>query len=96
MTQAVQLVKDPGGEVEQPGRSTEAQEVLAVAPSVAARMLGISRAQLWKLHSAGKLPSPIYLSRKAPRWRMEELRAWVRAGCPERTTWQKMKGARAA
>jgi predicted DNA-binding transcriptional regulator AlpA len=64
---------------------------LAVAAEGAAALCGISRAQWWKLHAAGKTPLPIYLGTKAPRWRVEELRAWLAAGAPDRQTWLKLR-----
>jgi predicted DNA-binding transcriptional regulator AlpA len=68
-------------------------ERLALAAKDAAALLGISRAQLWKLHAAGKLPQPVYLGSKAPRWRASELREWLAAGAPDLQTWQRMRGA---
>ncbi len=64
---------------------------LALAAKDAAAMLGISRAQLWKLHASGKIPLPVRLGTKAPRWRVDELRAWLAAGCPDRQTWERMQ-----
>jgi predicted DNA-binding transcriptional regulator AlpA len=64
---------------------------IAVAAAQAATMFGISRAQWWKLHAMGKVPMPIYLGTKAPRWRVDELRAWVAAGAPDRQTWERTK-----
>jgi predicted DNA-binding transcriptional regulator AlpA len=64
---------------------------LAVPADGAAELCGVSRSQWWKLHSAGKVPLPIYLGSKAPRWRVEELRLWLAAGAPDRTTWLKMR-----
>jgi predicted DNA-binding transcriptional regulator AlpA len=63
---------------------------LALPAKDAAALLGISRAQLWKLHSAGKVPAPVYLGAKAPRWRADELRAWLAAGAPDRQTWERI------
>lgn len=80
----------PGSPVE----TAIAPERLAITASDAARLLGISRGQFWKLHSAGKVPPPIYLGRKAPRWRLDELRAWLAAGCPDRQTWQRLQGSK--
>lgn len=75
-------------------KTTIESERLALSAKDAAATLGISRAQLWKLHSAGKIPLPVRLGTKAPRWRVDELRAWVNAGCPDRQTRQQMrKGA---
>lgn len=59
---------------------------LMVAACVAAELIGISRTTFWRLHSEGKVPSPIRFGR-ATRWRRAELVAWVRAGCPPRDKW---------
>jgi len=64
---------------------------LALAAADAAKVLAISRAQFWKLHAAGKTPAPVYLGTKAPRWRADELRAWLAAGAPDRQTWERVK-----
>src|SRR5436305_476402 len=65
---------------------------LAVTARDTARMLGISRAQLYRLHSSGRLPLPVYCGTRAPRWVVAELRDWLTAGCPDRQTWERMKG----
>jgi predicted DNA-binding transcriptional regulator AlpA len=64
---------------------------LALSAKDAAAILGISRAQLWKLHASGRIPLPVYLGTKAPRWRADELRSWLAAGAPDRLTWQKLQ-----
>jgi predicted DNA-binding transcriptional regulator AlpA len=60
-----------------------------------ARALVISRAQVWKLLRAGRLPGPVRNGEAVPRWSYDELRDWVRAGCPDRTQWGVMKFLRA-
>jgi len=70
-----------------------AVEPLLVAAPEAARLCGVSRSQWWKLHSAGKVPMPVYLGSKNPRWRVQELRSWLAAGAPDRSTWQRLRGA---
>jgi predicted DNA-binding transcriptional regulator AlpA len=67
---------------------------LAVSAKDAAALVGVSRAQWWKLFAAGKTPLPVYLGAKAPRWRVEELRVWLEAGAPDRQTWQRMREGR--
>ncbi len=64
---------------------------LACSAKDAAELLGISRAQFWKLHAAGRVPLPVRLGAKAPRWRVDELRTWLAAGCPNRDVWQRMQ-----
>jgi predicted DNA-binding transcriptional regulator AlpA len=66
-------------------------ERLALTPSDTAKLLGISKAQLWKLHNSGRLPLPVYLSAKTPRWRRDELERWLAAGAPDRQTWQRIR-----
>ena len=51
-----------------------------------AEMLGIGRTHLFELNKTGRLPIPIKLGR-AVRWRVDELREWVAAGCPSRQQW---------
>lgn len=72
-------------------KTTINSEQLAAPAKDAAVLLGISRAQLWKLHASGKLPLPVRLGAKAPRWRVDELRAWLTAGCPDRATWERIR-----
>lgn len=64
---------------------------LALAARDAAALVGVSRAQWWKLSAAGKVPLPVYLGTKAPRWRVDELRDWLAAGAPDRQTWQEVR-----
>lgn len=49
---------------------------------VAAR-LRISRRQVWKLLSSGRIPAPVRLSRSV-RWRADDIDQWIRLGCPNR------------
>ena len=72
--------------------SIEPEQLALTAKDVAA-VLAISRQQVWKLHSTGKLPSPVRLGARAPRWRADELRAWLEAGCPNRQAWERQRRA---
>lgn len=87
----------PQAEVTVPGSGRRAGAAFgdadraALPPADAARLLGVSRATFFKLHSAGKVPLPVYLSARCPRWLRAELLAWLEAGAPDRQTWQKLK-----
>jgi predicted DNA-binding transcriptional regulator AlpA len=70
---------------------TELNGVLLLSAIGLAQVLSVSRALVWKLHSAGRLPEPVYLSTKAPRWVISEIRRWVAAGCPNRQTWKDLQ-----
>jgi predicted DNA-binding transcriptional regulator AlpA len=74
--------------------TTIASERLALSAKDVAALLNISKAQVWKLHASGRLPLPLYLGSKAPRWRTAELEAWLAAGAPDRATWERLKGGR--
>jgi len=45
------------------------------------------------LDAAGKLPAPVRIGGSV-RWRSDELRAWLDAGCPNRETWARIRDAR--
>ena len=67
-------------------------EVTSIVPLLltareTAALLGTSRATLYRLHSSGRVPMPLRLGRSC-RWRAEELRAWVKEGCPPRVRWE--------
>lgn len=60
---------------------------LAVSAAEAARLCGVSRALWWRWHSAGRCPAPVRINRKTL-WILDGpngLRAWLQAGCPERS-----------
>ena len=52
----------------------------------AAKLLQVSDRTLWKMQSTGQSPKPIRIGRGV-RWSLEELKAWVRSGCPPREKW---------
>ena len=57
------------------------------APRHAAALCSIS-ARTWRMwDSMGRIPRAIRLGHAAF-WRPDELRAWVAAGCPDRTAWE--------
>lgn len=53
-----------------------------------AEFLGVSRAHIWRLKSAGKLPNPVYLNR-AVRWDRWTIEEWLAEGCPPRDQWER-------
>lgn len=66
------------------------EPALAISASDLATLLGISRRHLLALHSQGKIPSPVHLGRSV-RWDVDEVRAWLAAGAPDRDRWKKMR-----
>jgi predicted DNA-binding transcriptional regulator AlpA len=45
-----------------------------------AGMLKVSVRTLWRLRSAGQIPEPLRLG-GAVRWRLDEVKKWIDAGC---------------
>ena len=65
------------------------EPLLLRAPQAAA-VCGTS-ARTWRTWDAsGRVPAPIRLGRSIF-WRLDELRAWVAAGCPDRELWQTLR-----
>ncbi len=64
-------------------------EPLLVGATGAAKLMGMGRSLWYRLGTEGRTPLPLRLGGKVL-WRVEELRAWVRAGCPSRARWEKM------
>ena len=46
-----------------------------------AKMLAIGERTLWRLLASGKLVEPVKIG-GATRWRVDEVEAWIAAGCP--------------
>src|SRR4051794_876287 len=64
---------------------------ILVDAETAAALLDISRAQFHRLNSAGQIPEPVRLSDRCVKWSVDDLRAWVASGCPNTSTWNRMK-----
>lgn len=78
----------------QGGCKCSPKEALTVSAKELAIMLGVSVRQIWRLNAAGMLPRAVSLggSRK---WLRKEIEAFLEAGCPDRETWEMMKGGAA-
>jgi predicted DNA-binding transcriptional regulator AlpA len=65
---------------------------IAIDARGAARLCGISRSLWHSMKAAGRIPLPIRLGRRVL-WRVEELHAWVKAGCPPLHRWEQIKNS---
>lgn len=63
---------------------------LLVDATEVARLLGIGESTVWRLASSGKLPESVRVGRSR-RWRRAELEAWIVAGCPSRSAWERIR-----
>jgi predicted DNA-binding transcriptional regulator AlpA len=52
-----------------------------------ARMLDRSEMSIRRDDDEGRIPRSIMIG-GSKRWRLKELRLWVKAGCPDRATWE--------
>lgn len=55
-------------------------------------MLSLSKRQIFRLNSSGKIPVPIRIG-GAVRWSEETIRRWLSYGAPDRKTFEAMKDA---
>ena len=63
--------------------------LLLTAKQLAA-LLSLSVRSVWRLDEKGELPARLLIG-GAVRWDDEEVRRWIRAGCPNRKRWEEMK-----
>ena len=55
-----------------------------------AKLLGLSKRQVHRLNSCGKLPSPIRIGGSV-RWANSTIQSWISLGCPDRQTFEAMR-----
>ncbi len=68
-------------------------EPLLVPAKQAGPVCGVSAATWWRMHAGGLCPAPVKVSSRTL-WRMEELRRWIEAACPNRRTWEAQERSR--
>ena len=73
--------------------AVEGVEPLAVSGPEAARLVGVSSRHWARLDARGLAPAGVRLGRRRV-WTLEELRAWLAAGCPSRDSWDALREAR--
>ena len=73
-----------------PPARPEAQPPLVADARSLARLLcaGVRTVRTWD--AAGKLPTPLRIGGRVV-WRVDEVRAWLDAGAPDRATWEARK-----
>jgi predicted DNA-binding transcriptional regulator AlpA len=71
----------------------EPEEQLLIDTRALARQLDVAPRTVQRLRAAGKLPEPVELGGSV-KWRMDEVRRWVAAGCPTREDWKQRGGDR--
>jgi excisionase family DNA binding protein len=59
-----------------------------------AHTMSLSKRQIFRLNTAGKLPAPLKIGGSI-RWRADEIDRWLAAGAVDRRTWEDLKEAEA-
>ena len=54
-------------------------------------LLSLSKRQIFRLNSCGKIPAPIRIGGSV-RWANSTIESWIDMGCPDRQTFETMKG----
>jgi predicted DNA-binding transcriptional regulator AlpA len=65
------------------------QDELVYTKPQLARALGYTVKTITRKLQQGLLPSPVRIGGQE-RWRVDEVRAWLKAGCPNRRDWERM------
>ena len=71
---------------------TQNQTCQLLSAKTFGQMLALSKRQIFRLNSCGKIPAPIRIG-GAVRWDSQECAGWLAAGAPDRKTWEQMKQA---
>ena len=56
-------------------------------PEALAQRLKVSKATIKRMKRTGKLPRPIYLGPRMPRWNEGEINHWINSGCLSLDKW---------
>jgi predicted DNA-binding transcriptional regulator AlpA len=70
--------------------ASPAVEPALLAARQAAALYAVSLATWHRWVSAGRVPAPVRIGATV-RWRAEELRAHIAAGCPDRRAWEALR-----
>ena len=81
---------DDAGKLTEAPNGATATTPLLLRPAQAAALCDTSLRTWRSWDVGGRIPQPVRMGRSLY-WRLEELKAWVAAGCPDRVTWQTMQ-----
>lgn len=66
--------------------------VLAVSAKALATLLSVSLRTVRQLDCSGWLPRAVTIGARAKRWRASDIDEWLRLGCPDRKTFEAIRG----
>ena len=59
---------------------------LLINSNALSKLLNLSQGTIYNMEKEGRMPVAIRVG-KAVRWSLDEIKAWIAAGCPERANW---------
>lgn len=72
--------------------SKDSDEALVVPAKGLAKMLSLSKRQVFRLNNSGKTPAPVRIGGSV-RWRQSDVERWIQWGCPDKQTFESFKMA---
>lgn len=75
------------GKLENREKIAVSSQAELLSASESAALCGVSVRQWWRWDSSGKIPAAVKIG-STKRWRRDELRQWIDAGCPLRMEWE--------
>ena len=76
--------------MKQDSTSATDESKLLISAAELGKLLGVNKSTVWSWHSSGRVPQPVRIG-GATRWRAEEIRQWIDAGCPARVRWEQVR-----
>ena len=89
LSQASNQIPSTGLAEETPNTIT----AFVVEARIAAQLCGVSRSTWFALKAAGRIPRPVRIGRRTL-WRVDEIKAWLDAGCPPLHRWEQIAKGR--
>ena len=65
-------------------------EIQLLTAKTLGQMLSLSKRQIFRLNSCGKLPAPIRIGGSV-RWANSTIQSWISLGCPDRQSFKVMQ-----
>ncbi|MFX0194893.1 MAG: helix-turn-helix transcriptional regulator [Candidatus Hodarchaeota archaeon] len=72
--------------------TNENQTCQLLSATALAKMLSLSKRQIFRLNSCGKIPAPLRIG-GAVRWSQSIITKWLAVGAPDRRTFEEMQEA---
>lgn len=63
----------------------DAERLLLITVDQVANLLQVSERTVWRMRSGGDIPAPVRVAGNV-RWRLGEIKDWINAGCPKRSS----------